>query len=140
MTPTLLGRWQTRIFLMLTVGLLPTLLFFLRLFGNPGDLIYLAILGYILLFGLFWDVVYIYIQQLRWDQDWPAVFQWGAAIWEALFFYGLKQVVNLPLPGELNWLWFCIHYSLVWICVFVSSQSLMRIIFPRWRFHGGQWL
>ena len=31
-----------------------------------------------------------------------------------------------------------IHYWAVWLATFLASQSIMRIIFPRWRFFGGR--
>jgi hypothetical protein len=143
MTPTLLGRWQTRLLLMETVGLVITLLFCGGVFGNPTGSIFFWLLQYIVLFGLGWDYFYIYIQSWRWDQDWPAALQWIAALWEGLFIILIIEVADLKLPGTaLGWHlgWFIVHYGLVWVAVFITSQSFMRLIFPRWRFRGGQWL
>lgn len=146
MTPTLLGRLQTRLFLMGTVGLIITLFFCGGLFGNPSGAVYLAILVYLTVFGFGWDCLYMFIQGFRWDQDWPAAFQWLAALWEAVFFIFLRVVLGIELPftdlGGANFPvdWFILHYTLVWLAVFVASQSLMRLLFPRWRFHGGEWL
>ncbi len=146
MTPTLLGRWQTRLLLMGTVGLLLTLIFCGGLLGNPTGSIYLAILVYLILFGLGWDCLYIMIQSFRWDQDWPAAFQWLAALWEAVFFVLVRGILGIQLPftdvagGAFPWVWFGFHYVVVWIGVFTASQVLMRLLFPRWRFHGGEWL
>jgi hypothetical protein len=113
----------------------------LGIIGSGANVAYFWILGYIAVFGLIWDVVYNYLQQFRWDRDWPAAFQLLAGIWEAIFVataiktFGLPGVPrNLPLPT------FALHYSLVWIGIFTASQALMRILFPRWRFKGGQWL
>ncbi|GAB4379313.1 MAG: hypothetical protein Kow00121_33210 [Elainellaceae cyanobacterium] len=138
MTPTLLGRWQTRILLFATVGLLVCLPFF---FLNDRNPIFFVILAYLAGFGLGWDVLYNYFQQHRWDHDWPAALQLLAGIWEAIFFVALFKLV--PLPGvaqDMPIALFALHYSLVWLSIFVVSQSLMRIIFPRWRFKGGEWL
>jgi hypothetical protein len=146
MTPTLLGRWQTRLLLMGTVGLLLTLLFCGGIFGNPASSVYFAILIYLILFGLGWDCLYMYIQGFRWDQDWPAALQWLAALWEAVFFILIRVILGIQLPftdvdgGDFPLNWFVFHYLLVWIGVFIASQSLMRVLFPKWRFHGGEWL
>lgn len=142
MTPTLLGRWQTRILLMETVGLVITLLFCGGFFGNDESAIFFWLLQYIVVLGIGWDYLYIQIQTFRWDQDWPAALQWLAALWEGLFILLLRDVANIELPGTEDWNsgLFIIHYSLVWVAVFITSQSLMRLIFPRWRFRGGQWL
>lgn len=142
MTPTLFGRWQTRLLLFATVGVLVTLPFALGYIGPGSSPIYFWMLGYLALFGLGWDAVYDYLQKFRWDRDWPAILQLFAGIWEAAFLIFLLKVVRLPLPGvaNLDLGGFVLHYSLVWLAVFVGSHSLMRILFPRWRFQGGQWL
>ena len=73
-----------------------------------------------------------------------AVYQLLAGIWELVFvFCGVKLFGFLPIPlpkEELPLAIFLLHYIIVWLAVFISSQSLMRIIFLRWRFRGGEWL
>ncbi|WAL62230.1 hypothetical protein [Thermocoleostomius sinensis] len=138
MTPTLIGRWQTRILLFAIVGSLVSLPFFL-ITGN--DPIFFIILLYIAGFGLVWDVLYNYLQQFRWDHDWPAALQVLAALWEGIFFAIVYKLVPLPGVERQAPLWlFALHYGLAWLAIFIASQSIMRVIFPRWRFHGGQWL
>lgn len=139
MTPTLLGRWQTRIFLLATVGVLVTLPFALGIIGPGANPIFFWILGYVALFGLVWDVGYNYLQTFRWDRDWPGILQLLAGIWEAIVVACGVKVLGLPkVTRELSLFWFIIHYSVVWVSVFIASQTLMRILFPRWRFRGGQ--
>ncbi|MCM0594002.1 MAG: hypothetical protein HEQ35_03965 [Gloeotrichia echinulata IR180] len=144
MTPTLLGRWQTRLLLLATVGVLVSLPFATGLIASNPNSVYFWILGYVAIFGLGWDFVYDKLQKYRWDRDWPAAFQLGAGIWELIFvFCGVKLFGFLPIPVPKDLLppqVFLLHYSLVWLAVFITSQSLMRIIFPRWRFRGGEWL
>ncbi|MBD2184738.1 hypothetical protein H6S82_08675 [Planktothrix sp. FACHB-1355] len=142
MTPTLFGRWQTRLLLFGTVGLAITLPFALGIIGSGADSTYFWVIGYITVFGLGWDIVYNYLQKFRWDRDWPGAFQLVAGIWEAIFFILIVKILRLPLPGVTNIdiASFLGHYSLVWLGVYLASQSIMRILFPRWRFRGGQWL
>ncbi len=144
MTPTLFGRWQTRLLLLATVGVLVSLPFAIGWIGSSANSVYFWILGYIAIFGLGWDVLYDYLQKSRWDRDWPAIYQLLAGIWELVFvFCGIKLFGFLPIPlpkEELQLAAFLLHYSVVWLAVFISSQSLMRIIFIRWRFRGGEWL
>ncbi|MBD6616944.1 hypothetical protein FNW02_14175 [Komarekiella sp. 'clone 1'] len=144
MTPTLLGRWQTRLLLLATVGVLVSLPFAIGLVGPGANSVYFWILSYVAIFGLGWDVLYNYLQKSRWDRDWPAAYQLLAGIWELVFvFCGIKLFGFLPTPlpkEELSPGAFLFHYSVVWLAVFIVSQSLMRIIFPRWRFRGGEWL
>jgi hypothetical protein len=144
MTPTLFGRWQTRLLLLATVGVLVSLPFVMRVIDSDAKSVYFCVLGYVAVFGLGWDVLYNYLQKFRWDRDWPAAYQLLAGIWEFIFIYcGIKLFGFLPIPLSKDKLLptdFLLHYSLVWLAVFITSQSLMRIIFLRWRFRGGEWL
>jgi uncharacterized membrane protein len=141
MTPTLFGRWQTRLLLFATVGVFVTLPFVIL---SGGNAVFFLILAYVAIFGLFWDIIYNYLQKFRWDRDWPAAYQLIAGMWEMLFVFCGVQIIGflpLPIPKELlSPVVFFLHYTAVWLAVFITSQSLMRIIFPFWRFRGGQWL
>lgn len=142
MTPTLLGRWQTRLLLFTTVGVLLTVPFFLGIIGDKSGPIFFWVLGYITVLGLGWDILYNYLQKFRWDYDWPAVFQLLSGIWEGIFVAILLKLIGLPGISKVQFdlPLFILHYTLVWLGIFIASQSLMRILFPRWRFKGGQWL
>lgn len=136
MTPTLFGRWQTRTLLFLTIGVLITLPFMIFYRLTPA-----LILLLVLVCGYVWDVVYIALQGFRWDRDWPPVFQLAAGIWEGAFIFVLSfilakifAVFAVPLPI------FILQYGLIWIAIWTASQSVMRIVFPNWRYRGGQWL
>jgi uncharacterized membrane-anchored protein len=139
-----MGRWQTRLLLLGTVGLFVTLIF--ARFTDYDDVTLLALLGYVLVIGLVWDIVYNYLQFFRWDQDWPPLFQLISGIVEALLIWLLIVVWKSGgshLPGvvpELTFTMFLAHYSAVWFTTFLSTQGLLRIIFPRWRYHGGMWM
>lgn len=145
-TLTLLGRWQTRFFLLAVLGL-PVTLFFSALYGDwrtPP-----ALLGYVLLLGFGWDVVYYFLQCLRWDHDWPPAFAFVAGGVEGATLWGLMQadfwgrplgLDGLPGVAAEVALWqFAAHYGTVWLLTFVASLGLVQIFFPRWRFRGGQW-
>jgi hypothetical protein len=136
MTPTLFGRWQTRTLLLFTFGVLITLPFML-FYGFTPALLLLLVIG----FGYFWDIVYIVLQSWRWDRDWPPAFQFLAGVWEGIFTFLLSfflakafRVFAVPLPL------FIIQYGVIWFVTFLASQSLLRIVFPNWRYRGGQWL
>jgi hypothetical protein len=143
MTLTLLGRWQTRILLLSTIGMLVTLPFSLGILGSASSN-YLSILVWIGIFGLGWDILYDRMQKFRWDRDWPATFQLLAGIWEGVFLLSVLNGLEIALPGieelPIDLTTFIFHYSSVWLAVFLASQSLMRILFPHWRFRGGKWL
>ncbi|MCI0579055.1 MAG: hypothetical protein L0332_03875 [Chloroflexi bacterium] len=138
MTPTLFGRWQTRVFLLGTVGLFIT--FFISLlawiigqffwdFFKPPFLLFLVIV-----FGFLWDVLYNFAQKFRWDRDWPPAFQFIAGFLEMFPVLVVALFLDVPV-----WL-FLLHYWSVWLATFIMSQGPMRILFPRWRYRGGQWL
>ena len=142
MTPTLYGRWQTRLLLFTSVGAIATLFFSLGI-AATSTTPYFALLFWLCSFGFVWDILYTFLQKWRWDRDWPAVFQLLAGLWEALFIVFIINVLGISLPGigqTLDLGVFAFHYSVVWLSIFVASQSLMRIFFPRWRFRGGKWL
>jgi hypothetical protein len=142
MTPTLFGRWQTRIFLLATVGVIASLPFYLGYLGTQYNTIYFWVLFYVGILGLGWDVLYNFLQQFMWDRDWPGVFQFFAAIVEAVFLGSTIKIFGLPYIQQEDFKipTFILHYSLVWVSVYLSSWVMMRLLFPRWRFRGGQWV
>ena len=138
MTPTILGRWQTRILLMATIGLIITLPF--AGFANPFYTPFVILL-YVTLLGLGWDVLYNALQTLRWDRDWPPIFFLFGAILEAAFLWGLLNMV--PLPGVTRQLTlgaFTLHYLTVWLTTFLVMLGPLKMFFLQWRFQGGEWL
>lgn len=142
MTPTLYGRWQTRLFLLSTVGLFLSWLYALGLFGTePGDSYYWVLL-YVAVLGLGWDILYNYLQKFLWDHDWPGVLQLGSAILEGIVLTLLININVLPhlSSDHFDVIAFVKHYGSVWLGTYLSSWTLMRILFPRWRFRGGEWL
>ncbi len=139
MTPTLIGRWQTRLLLLTIVGIPITVPFALGLIGTAAGQYYFYVVGYVALLGMGWDILYQYLQSFRWDHDWPSILQLLAGIWEALVLITLARTIGLPgIPAPLSLAQFMLHYGTVWLAVYVASQSLMRILFPHWRFWGGQ--
>lgn len=143
MTPTLMGRWQTRLLLLGTIGLAVTLIFG-RIFDDFTTP--LALLGYVLVIGFLWDILYGVVQNFRWDRDWPPLFQLIAGIVEGAFLWGVILASAylgrdlLGIDSHLTFAMFFVHYATVWITTFFATQGLLRIIFPRWRFYGGRWL
>lgn len=142
MTPTLFGRWQTRIFLFATVGILVTWGFASGVFGTQPSTVYYWILFYIALFGLGWDVFYNYLQKFMWDHDWPGAFQLITGIAEGVLVAVLASWNLLPYVESRNFhidafIW---HYGSVWLAMYLAVWVVMRILFPRWRFRGGEWI
>ena len=136
MTPTLLGRWQIRIFLLATVGLAISLIVSL-IVRNAVPLF--ALLD-VLLFGLVWDVIYQFITSFRWDRDWPTCYQVVAGVIEGTLVWAL--ILTKKLPGILEpppFIVFLIQYGAIWLSIFVLTQGPLRVIWLKWRYQGGQW-
>ena len=140
MTFTLFGRWQIRILLLLTVGVILTIATAIR--SNPNiaaqTLITLIYLG---IFGLMWDFAYHLLQRLRWDGDWNGLLQLAGAVWEAVFLIILIKSIGLPGidRADFNPASFMGFYTLLSLLNFIVSNSILRIISPYSRFNGGQW-
>jgi hypothetical protein len=140
MTFTLFGRWQIRILLLGTVGLLLTILTIIRSSPSIAGQTFSTLL-YLGLFGLGWDLVYHQLQRLRWDGDWNGLLQLGGAVWEGLFLVMVIKAVGLPgidrsnfnIPGFMG---FYTSYS---VLNSIVTHSLLRILSPYSRFNGGQW-
>lgn len=142
MLPTLFGRWQTRFFMLSTIGVLFSLPFYFGIIGNhQGDPVFFWVLLYVGIFGLFWDILYDYLQKLLWDHDWPGILQFFAAVTEGIFLALVIKIFGLPLiDKDLDLGLFFLDYFLVWAATYLFSWLIMRLLFPRWRFRGGEWI
>jgi hypothetical protein len=141
MTPTLLGRVQSRLFVVCTAALLWTLLLtpLLAMGFMPLSDAYagtLSALAAVLVLGtVLWEPLYHFLQQFRWEKDWPAMFTLIEGVPEGVLVYVvLTEVLGLDVPG-----WpFVIHFATAWLIVFLCLHGPMRVLFLRWRFRGGR--
>lgn len=137
MIPTLFGRWQTRVLLLTVLGLPITFVFAVvaaLLFGPLSFFLPFVVLFCAGMFGLGWDVLYILLQQLRWERDWPPIFDMVTGFCEAVPLFVVAWLIGVP-P-----LFFPFHYAAVWWAIFLTVHGPLRVFFPRWRYRGGQWL
>lgn len=135
MTPTLVGRWQTRLFLFPTVGLLVSLLF-AELYADYRTVF--TLLATVLIVGLLLDIPYDLLQYLRWDSDWSPLLVVLTAIVEGGIVWLLATGQVLPgVDPNLTFDRFLAHYVSVFIAIFVMLFGGLRILFPRWRYNGG---
>jgi hypothetical protein len=139
MTFTLFGRWQIRVLLLATIGLLLTIAIALKSGTVIAGQIFITLI-YLGVFGAIWDLLYHQLQRLRWDGDWNGLLQLGGAIWEGIF---LVMVIKLGLPGidrvQFNLPGFIGFYTVLCLLNFAVTHSLLRILSPYSRFNGGQW-
>ena len=135
-TPTLLGRIQTRLLLLVVVGVPLTLLVATLLNGVtlPDGLMTLAIMAVV---GVAWELLYHLLQQLRWDKDWPSIAALAAGVPESLVTWQVLAALDVK-PGA-TWA-FGLHFGLVWVAAWLVAQGPMRVLAPQWRFHGMQFV
>jgi hypothetical protein len=142
---SLRGRLETRLFLTLAVGL-PVSILTTALRRTPGgtmlgaqrsNLVLIAAMG---LLGLAWEVLYHGLQQLRHDRDWPSLFAFavlGVEIWPL-------WVISARLPhglgGQPTLTRLLGTTAPVWLVMWAFAQGPMRVLFIRWRLHGGRLL
>ncbi|GAA4093219.1 hypothetical protein ACFFOS_23975 [Nocardioides kongjuensis] len=142
MLPTLNGRIQTRIFMLVVFGGLITLVLTPILPGDPDYRTTYLILAAVLVLGVLWELVYHAIQQLRWEKDWPTMFglitalNEGALVW-LLLDLELVPGIDYPYDGVPFWAFF-IDFSVIWLVIWIWTNGPMRVPFIRWRFFGGR--
>ncbi|MGY1603026.1 hypothetical protein [Geodermatophilus sp. SYSU D00815] len=141
MIPTLNGRIQTRVFLLLTVGLLWTLIITpvlptgASLADSYGAT--LSVLVIVTVLGVLWELVYHALMQFRWEKDWPTFFTLVTGIPEGLLVWFL-------LAGGATWVdsmagpAFAILFTTTWLLVFLAANGPMRVPFVHWRNRGGR--
>jgi hypothetical protein len=140
MTFTLFGRWQIRILLMTTIGLLMAIAIAVKSGSQVAGQTFLTLL-YLTLFGIGWDFVYHQLQRFRWDADWNGLLQLAGAIGEGALLILLVKILGLPGLDRFhfNIFGFIGFYSLLCLANFFAATSILRILSPYSRFQGGQW-
>jgi hypothetical protein len=139
--PTLNGRIQTRVAVLAVLGGLWTLIITPALpISAPLGTAYgvtFRVLGYVIAFGVGWELVYHFLQQFRWEKDWPTLFGLVTAVNEGLLVWFLGSAGDLPgipgLPGTA----FAIDFITVWLVVWLWVNGPMRVLTVHWRFRGG---
>jgi hypothetical protein len=140
-TPVLFGRIQTRLFLLATFGLVWTIILtpFLTLISSASlsqlyqaTLLALVLTGVI---GILWECLYHFLQQFRWEKDWPAIFILLESIPESfVVFFVLQKIVSFDVPPIA----FGLDFYTTWIVVFFAAHGPLRVPFIRWRYRGGR--
>jgi hypothetical protein len=147
MTPTLFGRLQSRFFLLLFVGLPWTLIIspFLPGFDGAGltDIYFKAtfrLLALVCVLGLvIWEPIYHYLQQFRWEKDWPSLFALLLGIPEGILAWLLSGLV-LEGDGGAPAKVFVPMFVTVWILVWLMAIGPIKVFLIRYRFRGGKFI
>lgn len=146
MTTTLFGRIQTRIFLLAVVGGFWTAVLTPVLPGLEGSLamryaMTFMILATVTVLGVAWEFVYHFLQQFRWEKDWPTLFgllnliNEGALVWFLLLYLDIVPFIN---GSKVSLAAYSILFLVVWIAQWLTANGPMRVPFIRWRFRGGR--
>lgn len=143
MVPTILGRIQTRIFLLAIVGGVITALITPALpVDGPLSQRYQAtfiVLAAVAVIGIGWELIYHFAMQWRWEKDWPTLFGLLTLVPEGILVGILANQQLLPgLPAAVPVWAFVIHFVVVWIGVWLAANGPMRVPFIHWRFNGGR--
>lgn len=142
MVPTLSGRIQTRLFTMLIIGGLWTLLITPVLptgaaLGPSYRTTFIVILAATVL-GVGWELIYHGLQQFRWEKDWPTVFGLLNGLNEGLLLWILLSVGAIPGIEHIAGWAFVIQFGTTWLVIWLITNGPMRVPFLRWRIHGGR--
>lgn len=145
MTPTLIGRIQSRIILILLVGIPWTLLASPFLPGIPDGVptsevykITFRALAIVIVVGVvIWEPIYHFLQQFRWEKDWPTLFALLVVIPEAAT---TKFVLNRLVDGTPPLSSFLWHFIPLWIFVWAMAIGPIKVFLIRYRFGGGRFI
>lgn len=139
MTPTLLGRIQTRLLLLATVGVVWTVLIGPVLpadgapLGEVYGLTFRALLIVAVVGTFVWEPLYHALQQIRWEKDWPTGIGLVTGLSEGLLTWLiLRADRNVPGAG------FVVHFATTWLLVWMTVHGPLRIFLLRWRYRGGR--
>lgn len=140
MTPTLMGRLQTRVFVTVVVGLPWSVLLSFVLPGVDiwAMVLIVAAMGVI---GLVWELAYHWLMGFRWEKDWPSLLGLVTGVNEGVLLGVLLAVGVVPgvAVGPALWV-FVVHFVTVWLLIWGWLQGPMKIVHPRWRFRGGRFV
>jgi uncharacterized membrane-anchored protein len=147
MLPTLNGRIQTRVLALGVIGLVVLLLITPLL--PTGDLstaqsyrVTISVLLAIIIVGVIWELLYHFLQQFRWEKDWPTMFGLLTAINEGIVIWLLVRYTTIVVPEELRppLSAFLIQFIVTWLVFWLIVNGPIRVVFHRWRFSGGRFL
>jgi hypothetical protein len=114
--------------------------------GESYKVTYL-ILATVLVLGVLWELLYHFIQQFRWEKDWPTMFGLITAINEGALVWLLLELGLVPgMPAGLDqgdppssFFWaFFIDFSVIWFVIWLWTNGPMRVPLIKWRFFGGR--
>ncbi|WP_043725469.1 hypothetical protein [Nocardia asiatica] len=147
MLPTLNGRIQTRLLALSVIGFVVALIITPVLPTGPLSIgqayrVTLSVLLATVLVGVLWELLYHFLQQFRWEKDWPTLFGFVTILNEGALMWVLVRYTTVVLPEHLrpSLTAFLIQFVVTWIVFWLIVNGPMRVVFHRWRFQGGRFL
>ncbi len=147
MTPTLIGRIQSRLVLVAAVGI-PIALILGVVLSRPteattlGDMyrVFFVALALVAVVGVVWELVWHGLQQLRWEKDWPTLFGLVTGVPEGAVVWLLLRA-GVPIDvGTVDGTTFLAMFIITWIAIWLVANGPLQVVFIRWRFRGGRFL
>jgi hypothetical protein len=139
MTPTLIGRWQTRLALLATIGVVWTLMITPLLPRNDAALTdtyrltLLALAINAIIGAVVWDPIYYGLQQFRYEKDWPSLFALLTGINEGMTtWFVLRRFGTVPVSS------FVVLFATTWLLIWLVVVGPIRVVLLRRRFRGGR--
>ncbi|WP_280493313.1 hypothetical protein [Nocardia asiatica] len=147
MLPTLNGRIQTRLLALSVIGFVVALIITPALPTGPLSIgqayrVTLSVLLATVLVGVLWELLYHFLQQFRWEKDWPTLFGFVTILNEGALMWVLVRYTTVVLPEHLrpSLTAFLIQFVVTWMVFWLIVNGPMRVVFHRWRFQGGRFL
>ncbi|MGK8488219.1 hypothetical protein [Nocardia asiatica] len=147
MLPTLNGRIQTRLLALSVIGFVVALIITPVLPTGPLSIgqayrVTLSVLLATVLVGVLWELLYHFLQQFRWEKDWPTLFGFVTILNEGALMWVLVRYTTVVLPEHLrpSLTAFLIQFVVTWMVFWLIVNGPMRVVFHRWRFQGGRFL
>lgn len=142
MLPTLSGRIQTRLFLILVVGGLWAVVIS-PLLPGPGSTddhyrAMYAVLIIVAVLGVAWEFVYHGLQQFRWEKDWPTLLGLLVGVPEGVLAYAVASSGVLPWAEDISVTAFLVGFGTTWLVTWLFVNGPMRVLNVHWRFRGGR--
>lgn len=147
MTPTLIGRLQSRLFLVACVGV-PIALVLGVVLPRPTEAttlsdmyrVFFVALVLVAIVGLIWELIWHGLQQFRWEKDWPTLFGLITGVPEGIVIWLLLRA-GIPIDvGTVDGTTFLAMFIITWIAIWLVASGPLQIVFIRWRFRGGRFL
>lgn len=144
LTPTLAGRIQTRLFLVVVIGIPWTIIAAPPIAAasgvSVGDMyaVGFAALLWVGVIGIGWELVYHALQQLRWEKDWPTFFGLVTGLPEGLLILLLLAAGAPADLGPIPVFPYIALFGTTWVLIWLVANGPMRLVFIRWRYRGGR--